>query len=249
MVYKTNAIPERKCEIKITTETSNEWRRCCPVSSFFPVLSEYYLLARCRGCGSRYTSSSVAMESKGCRSCLFSALRYYYTQAKKKLVAFANKMENRYLQGWLRSILNHFWFSCSSCGESAEVMTPMYKECIKITKRHWNPVRWWSNSLVTSSLEMLYILYELKRRWVMDSMILFLDSVCVGQFAKKNRSESFVRSVSFPVAVNRIMECTVLSRVSQTQLLPHSHSQMMVQVGHQSTQHYNFNQTQRDGGV
>jgi hypothetical protein len=25
----------------------------------------------------------------------------------------------------------------------------------------------------------------------MDSMILFLDSVCVGQFAKKNRSESF----------------------------------------------------------
>ena len=27
----------------------------------------------------------------------------------------------------------------------------------------------------------------------MDFMILFLDSVRVGQFAKKNRSESFVR--------------------------------------------------------
>ena len=34
---------------------------------------------------------------------------------------------------------------------------------------------------------------------VMDFMILFLDSVHVGQFAKKNRSESFVRSVAFPV--------------------------------------------------
>ena len=34
-----------------------------------------------------------------------------------------------------------------------------------------------------------------------------------------------VRSVKFPVAVNRIMECTVLSWVSQTQLLPRSHSQ------------------------
>ena len=45
----------------------------------------------------------------------------------------------------------------------------------------------------------------------MDSMIIFLDSVCVGQFAKKRRSESFVRSVEFPVAVNLIMECTVLS--------------------------------------
>ena len=29
---------------------------------------------------------------------------------------------------------------------------------------------------------------------VMDSMIIFLDSVCIGQFAKKNRSESFVGS-------------------------------------------------------
>ena len=48
----------------------------------------------------------------------------------------------------------------------------------------------------------------------MDSMITFLDSVRVGQFAKKNRSESFVclfvRSVEFPVAVNRTMGCTVL---------------------------------------
>ena len=35
-------------------------------------------------------------------------------------------------------------------------------------------------------------------------MIIFLDSVCVGrQFAKKIRSESLVRSVEFPVAVNR----------------------------------------------
>ena len=29
---------------------------------------------------------------------------------------------------------------------------------------------------------------------VMDSGILFFDSICVGQFAKKNRSESFVGS-------------------------------------------------------
>ena len=35
------------------------------------------------------------------------------------------------------------------------------------------------------------------------------------------------------------MECTVLSRVSQTQLLT-PHSQTIVEVGHQSTQHYNF---------
>ena len=30
----------------------------------------------------------------------------------------------------------------------------------------------------------------------MDSMILFLDSIRVGQFAKKSRSESFIRSFS-----------------------------------------------------
>ena len=57
---------------------------------------------------------------------------YYYTGIKKKLVALANKKENQVLQGWIRAILNHFWFSCSSCGESAEVITPMYKEFIKI---------------------------------------------------------------------------------------------------------------------
>jgi hypothetical protein len=68
----------------------------------------------------------------------------------------------------------------------------------------------------------------------MDSMIIFLDSVCVGQFAKKSCSESFVRSVEFPVAVNRNMEFTVLSWVSQIQLLPRSHSQTIVEVGHQS---------------
>ena len=45
---------------------------------------------------------------------------------------------------------------------------------------------------------------------VMVLMILFLDSVRIGQFAKKSRSESFVRAVEFPAAVNRIMDCTVL---------------------------------------
>ena len=34
------------------------------------------------------------------------------------------------------------------------------------------------------------------RTLVMDFMILFLDSVCVGQFPKKNRSESFLLSFS-----------------------------------------------------
>ncbi|XP_056457818.1 uncharacterized protein LOC130391621 [Gadus chalcogrammus] len=48
---------------------------------------------------------------------------------KKKLVALANKKENRVLQGWIRAILNHFWFSCSSCGESAEEL-----------KRRWTSV-------------------------------------------------------------------------------------------------------------
>ena len=52
--------------------------------------------------------------------------------------------------------------------------------------------------------------YLLGSTLVIDLMIVFLDSVCVGQFAKKNRSESFVRlfvrSVEFPVAVNRFME-------------------------------------------
>ena len=54
---------------------------------------------------------------------------------------------------------------------------------------------------------------------VMDYRILFLDSVPVGQFAKKNRSQSFVRSVAFPVAVNRGMHS---SQLSQTRLLPRS---------------------------
>ena len=45
------------------------------------------------------------------------------------------------------------------------------------------------------------------------------------------------------------VEEAVLSGVSQTQLLPRSRSQTIVEVGHQSAQNYNFNQTQRDGGV
>ena len=49
-------------------------------------------------------------------------------------------------------------------------------------------------------------------------------------------------------SLNLIMECMVLSMVGQTRLLPRSHSQTIVEVGIQSTQHYYFNQTQRDGG-
>ena len=49
----------------------------------------------------------------------------------------------------------------------------------------------------------------------MDFMICLLDSVRVGQFAKKNHSESFVcslvRSVAFPVAVNHGMHGSQLS--------------------------------------
>ena len=60
---------------------------------------------------------------------------------------------------------------------------------------------------------------------VMDFMILFHDSVCVGQFAKKNRSESFSRVSGSSESWNA--QCTVLSRVSKTQLLPRS--QTMVQ--------------------
>ena len=58
---------------------------------------------------------------------------------------------------------------------------------------------------------------------VMEFMILFLDSVCVGRFAKKNRSESFVRSFS-RVSVSGESN----HGVSQTQLLPRSHSQTIV---------------------
>ena len=69
-------------------------------------------------------------------------------------------------------------------------------------------------------------------------MIICLDSVCFGRQEESFRIvRSFVRSVEFPVAVNQIMECTVLS---QTQLLHRSHSQTIGEVGHQSTQHYNF---------
>ncbi|XP_063077476.1 uncharacterized protein LOC134467554 [Engraulis encrasicolus] len=38
----------------------------------------------------------------------------------KKLMPLANKKDNRLLQGWIRSILNHFWFCCSTCEGSAE---------------------------------------------------------------------------------------------------------------------------------
>lgn len=61
-----------------------------------------------------------------------------YTGIKKKLVALANKKENRDLQGWLRSILNHFWFSLSSCGGNAEVGVHL---TINTTWQHYNPVR------------------------------------------------------------------------------------------------------------
>ena len=72
---------------------------------------------------------------------------------------------------------------------------------------------------------------------MMDFMIIFLDSVCVSQFAKKNRSESFVRSVAFPVAVNRGMHG---SQLSQSDSAPPSFSNNRAN-GHQSThiQHYN----------
>ncbi|XP_073725194.1 uncharacterized protein [Misgurnus anguillicaudatus] len=109
-------------------------------------------------------SSSVAMESQGCRRGLnhlifnegldidlittdrapsvlkimreeFHMIHHEFDTwhvakgIKKKLLALANKKENRELQGWLRSILNHFWFSCSSCGGSAEEL-----------KRRWTSV-------------------------------------------------------------------------------------------------------------
>ena len=65
------------------------------------------------------------------------------------------------------------------------------------------------------------------------------DSVRVVQFDKRSRSQivcSFVRSVEFPVAVKRIMECTVLRLTTSLVLIL-------------KRQHYNFNQTQQDGGV
>ena len=76
-------------------------------------------------------------------------------------------------------------------------------------------------------------------------MILFLDPVRIGQFAKKNHSESFGR-VSGSGESNHGMHGSQLSQSDSAP--PRSHSQTIVQVGYQSTQHYNFNQTQRDGG-
>lgn len=35
---------------------------------------------------------------------------------KKKATAAARKKENRDLQPWIKSLGNHFWWSCSSCG-------------------------------------------------------------------------------------------------------------------------------------
>lgn len=42
---------------------------------------------------------------------------------RKKLVQLSNKRDNHDLQGWIRSIINHFWFSCATCGGSAEQLT------------------------------------------------------------------------------------------------------------------------------
>ena len=47
-------------------------------------------------------------------------------------------------------------------------------------------------------------------------MICLLDSVHVDQFAKKNRSESFVHSVAFMVAVNHGMHGSQLRRSDST---------------------------------
>ena len=66
---------------------------------------------------------------------------------------------------------------------------------------------------------------------VMDFMILFLDSIHVGQYAKKNRSELFVCSVAFPVAVNHGMHG---SQLSQSDSAPPSFSNDRAN-GHQST--------------
>ena len=53
-------------------------------------------------------------------------------------------------------------------------------------------------------------------------MISLNESVCVGQFAKKSRSNrSFIHSVVFPVAVNH----------GQTELLPRSHSRFNAHYG------------------
>uniref|UniRef100_A0A8B9HAV0 Uncharacterized protein n=1 Tax=Astyanax mexicanus TaxID=7994 RepID=A0A8B9HAV0_ASTMX len=41
---------------------------------------------------------------------------------KKKATALARKKENRDLQPWIKSLGNHIWFSCSSCGGDEKVM-------------------------------------------------------------------------------------------------------------------------------
>ena len=74
---------------------------------------------------------------------------------------------------------------------------------------------------------------------VMSFMICFLDSVCIGQFAKKNHSESFrivqnrslVRSVAFPVAVNHKMHGSQLSQWDSAPPLFSNH----LANGHRST--------------
>ena len=43
---------------------------------------------------------------------------------KKKLVAQGNKKANRALLPWIKSITNHLWFCCESCGGDAEVNNP-----------------------------------------------------------------------------------------------------------------------------
>ncbi|KAJ8365025.1 hypothetical protein SKAU_G00138560 [Synaphobranchus kaupii] len=48
---------------------------------------------------------------------------------KKKLTAAANNKNNRDLQPWLKSVTNHLWWSCKTCGGDAEEL-----------KRHWKSV-------------------------------------------------------------------------------------------------------------
>lgn len=51
----------------------------------------------------------------------YRAFMLIFTGLKKKLVAQGNKKANRALLPWIKSITNHLWFCCASCGGDAEV--------------------------------------------------------------------------------------------------------------------------------
>ena len=62
---------------------------------------------------------------------------------RKKLEKLCKKKAFQELQPWVKAIINHFWWSCSNCGESVERLQDMWTSLLY----HIRNIHEWSDSI------------------------------------------------------------------------------------------------------